>query len=110
MANMLRKIITLGIASQFVGCSTYIDRPSVTDQLIEKPGTSEYIQFLTKPDRRVVLVNIKKDDRSFVCAEPSPDVAENLSASLQGALAAQNGNSDKINGSIAYAITKSADK
>jgi hypothetical protein len=107
---MFRAITTVCVISQILGCASYMDRPSITDRIPENSGSDEYIQFLTRPDRRVVLVNVRKGEGSFVCAEPSPDVAENVSSSLQAALAASHSTDDKVNGSVAYAIEKSADK
>jgi hypothetical protein len=108
-ASTLRACAVICLATQLVGCAEYINRPSVTDRIPINQGTNEYIQFLTRSDRRVLLVSVKGTGNSFVCAEPSPDVAQNVSSSLQAAISAKKAGLDPA-GTLAQSITESADK
>jgi len=89
---MLGKIfITLLFLVSFSGCGTTIFGDPSTNPVIEdKVGRwmQETVGTLAvKADRRIIVVRLDKDAR--FCAEPPPDVAENLTKDLAVAMEAQ---------------------
>ena len=75
----------LGILS---GCSWFtppMEKPIIEDHSHDGKITT----FATIPSRRMVIVKIKEDTGEqpiFICAEPSPDVSDNIASSLAVAL------------------------
>lgn len=65
-----------------------------------------FVQFATTPERRVVLMNLTKNR---MCAEPSPDAAENLSYSLSAALAAKKTDTS-VDSSISHALQSASEQ
>lgn len=96
-------ILACGVLS-IPGCGAPWLVPPMDQPLIEdKIGKSGYRTLSTTPERRVVIFN--ENNRRF-CAEPSPDVANDLSNAFAAALKGSEGTAEaKANISMAFAST-----
>lgn len=87
-------------------CSTFTppkEKPVIEDRVGDRIGT-----LATTSERRIVLVDLKKD---HFCSEPSPDVAEAINSSIRAAVDASakygNGADIKVSGEIARQLATS---
>jgi hypothetical protein len=104
----MKALTAILVAAIISGCSTFTPpqgHPVLDDRIKGDHGQHEYVQFATTPERRVVLMNIANDR---VCAEPSPDAAENLSYNLSAALSAKKTGAVEANASVSDALQSAA--
>jgi hypothetical protein len=97
-------------ALALAGCKVFTPpqgHPVLDDRIAGNSGKPAYVQFATTPERRVVLMAVS-GTADHVCAEPSPDAAENLSYSLSAALAAKKTGSGEVDASVASALQSAA--
>lgn len=84
----MSKTIVIALAAILVqGCSTFTSPKlkSVIEDRVSTHSKPTVGILATTPERRVVLVKMPEQ---LYCAEPSPDVAENISSALSAALKA----------------------
>lgn len=85
---MFRKILLFCIAFLLTGCAsslkTFFDRAVVEDNVDGTVGT-----LTVSASRRMALVKLEGAQRGKFCAEPPPDVSENISTTLDAALKAK---------------------
>lgn len=80
----MKNFLTLGVAVFFLGgCSILTppkEKPIIEDGVKGRIGT-----LAATAERRMVLVDLRKDDLHF-CAEAAPDVAESVNSSIRAAV------------------------
>jgi hypothetical protein len=109
IGGAMMKIAIVGTLSlPSLACQLFVppqEHPVLDDRVTGETGKPSYVQFATTPERRVVLMNV---DNNRVCAEPSPDAAENISYNLSAALSAKQKSGDQADASVATALQSAA--
>jgi hypothetical protein len=106
--GMMKIAIVAILSLASLACTMFVppqEHPVLDDRVTGETGKPTYVQFATTPERRVVLMNV---DNNRVCAEPSPDAAENLSYNLSAALSAKTKSGDQADASVATALQSAA--
>ncbi len=85
---MLRKILLFCIPFLLTGCASsinsFFNRAVVEDNVDNTVGT-----LTVTAARRIAIVKLEGQQRGKFCAEPPPDVSENISTSLDATLRAK---------------------
>lgn len=86
-------ILIVCISTILSGCAssiyTFHNRAVVEDSLKDSAGTTVVGTLSVTAARRIALVKLEGENRGKFCAEPPPDVSENISTALDAAINAK---------------------
>ncbi len=107
----VKSVVGLGILLSILsGCSWFtppLEKPIIEDHSHKGKVTT----FATIPSRRMVIVKMKEKNNEppiLICAEPSPDVSDNIASSLAVALSGKTKEDIEIAASLSKSLATTA--